>query len=99
MIPLYISSIPSNDEYSNLSSDTSDSTDFTCTNCTTTKGQKGKRRNVEPHSYQTTRTITDYESGEIICNTCGMVISDKIQSSETEWHNSEHGGIIIRSGA
>jgi transcription initiation factor TFIIB len=97
MIPLYISSIPSNDEYSNLSSDTSDSTDFTCTNCTTTKGQKGKRGNVEPQSYQTTRTITDYESGEIICNTCGMVISDKIQSSDPEWHNSEHGGIIIQS--
>jgi transcription initiation factor TFIIB len=99
MTSSYDSSIPTNDGYSNLSSDIPHSADFTCANCTTTKGQKGKRGNVELQSCQTTRTITDYESGEVICNTCGMVISDKIQSSGPEWNNSEHSGIIIRSSA
>jgi transcription initiation factor TFIIB len=97
MITSYNSSIPIGSEYSNLSPGISHSTDFTCTNCTTTKEQKGKRGNVELQPCQTTRTITDYESGEIICNTCGMVISDKIQSTGADWHDFEHGGTIIGS--
>ncbi|MGI0045113.1 MAG: transcription initiation factor IIB, partial [Nitrososphaeraceae archaeon] len=63
-----------------------------------TEVQKGKRRYVKPQSYQT-RIITDYESGEIICSTCGMVISDKIQSNGPEWRNFEQGGTIIGSSA
>ncbi|MGH9978747.1 MAG: TFIIB-type zinc ribbon-containing protein, partial [Nitrososphaeraceae archaeon] len=60
------------------------------------KGQKGKRRSIEQESYQT-RIITDHESGEIICSTCGMVISDKIQSNGPEWRNFEQGGTLIGS--
>jgi transcription initiation factor TFIIB len=52
------------------------------------KDQKGKKENLEVRHHHT-RTITDYESGEIICSTCGMVISDKIQSSSSEWRNFE----------
>jgi transcription initiation factor TFIIB len=93
-------SIPTDgDRYPPLSPHSLDSTDFTCTNCNTTKGQKGKRMNVEPQFYQTTKTITDYESGEIICSTCGMVISDKIQSYGPKWHNFEQGGTIIGNSA
>jgi transcription initiation factor TFIIB len=33
-------------------------------------------------------TITDQESGEIICNKCGMVISDKTQSYRPEWRDT-----------
>ncbi|MGH9984053.1 MAG: transcription initiation factor IIB [Nitrososphaeraceae archaeon] len=63
-----------------------------------TRLRKGKRRYVKPQAYQT-RTITDHESGEIICSTCGMVISDKIQSNGPEWRNFEQGGTIIGSSA
>jgi transcription initiation factor TFIIB len=87
----YNHSIPTGDKYSHLSSE---STDFMCTNCVITNGQKGKRRQEKPRSYQS-RTITDYESGEIICSTCGMVISDKIQSNSPEWRNFEQSGTII----
>ena len=31
------------------------------------------------------RTVTDPESGEIICRNCGLVISDRIQESRAEW--------------
>lgn len=96
MIISYNSSIPTNSGYSNLSSD---STDFICTNCTTVKGQKGKRRYVEQQPYQTTRTITDHESGEVICSTCGMVISDKIQFNSSEGRNFDQGGTIIGNSA
>jgi transcription initiation factor TFIIB len=95
MISSYNSS-PTNGGYSNLSSG---STDFICTNCTTRKRQKGKRRYVKQQPYQTTRTITDHESGEVICSTCGMVISDKIESNGPEWHNFEQGGTIIGNSA
>jgi transcription initiation factor TFIIB len=78
MISFYESSISKDDEYPHL---LSDSTDFMCTNCGTTKEKKGKRRYGKPQSNQT-RTITDHESGEVICSTCGMVISDKNQSSD-----------------
>jgi len=87
--------IPTDAGYSHLSSD---STDFICANCAMIKVQKGKRRYVEQESYQT-RTITDHESGEIICSTCGMVISDKIQSNGPEWRNFEQGGTLIGSSA
>jgi transcription initiation factor TFIIB len=33
------------------------------------------------------QTITDAESGEIICSKCGHVISDKIQEIQPEWRN------------
>jgi transcription initiation factor TFIIIB Brf1 subunit/transcription initiation factor TFIIB len=58
--------------------------------------QKDKKvkKYVKQRPYQT-RTITDYESGEVICSTCGMVISDKIQSNGPEWRNFEQGGTII----
>jgi len=87
--------IPTDAGYSHLSSD---STDFICANCAMIKGQEGKRRYIEQESYQT-RTITDHESGEIICSTCGMVISDKIQSNGPEWRNFEQGGTLIGSSA
>ena len=96
MITSYNSTIPTNDGYSNLSSG---STDFMCTNCAAIKGQKrGKRSYVEQQSYQT-RTITDHESGEVICSTCGMVISDKIQFNDHEWRNFDQGGTIIGDSA
>jgi len=95
MITLYKSSIPEDDKYSQLSSNI---TELKCTNCATTKVRKGKRRYVKPQAYQS-RTITDHESGEIICSTCGMVISDKIQSNGPEWRNFEQGGTIIGSNA
>jgi transcription initiation factor TFIIB len=82
----YDSSIPTGSRDSHLS----DSSDISCTSCATTKRHERKGKDQ-------LRTITDYESGEIICNTCGMVISDKIQSSGPEWHNSERSGIITRS--
>ncbi|MPZ08222.1 MAG: hypothetical protein GEU26_17710 [Nitrososphaeraceae archaeon] len=79
-----------NSKYSHLSSDSR------CSNCaTTTTKQKGKRR-VESRSDQI-KIITDYESGEIICSTCGMVISDKIEDIGPEWLNFEQSGIIIGS--
>lgn len=31
------------------------------------------------------RTVTDPESGEIICRKCGIVISDRLQESRPEW--------------
>jgi transcription initiation factor TFIIB len=33
------------------------------------------------------QTITDAESGEVICSKCGHVISDKIQEIQPEWRN------------
>ncbi|MGA7370259.1 MAG: TFIIB-type zinc ribbon-containing protein [Nitrososphaeraceae archaeon] len=91
MITYYNSSISEDDKYSHLSSDLAD---LKCTNCNTTKVQN----DVKPQFNQT-RTIADYESGEIICSICGMVISDKIQSNGPEWHNFEQSGIIIGNSA
>ncbi|HKZ60875.1 MAG TPA: TFIIB-type zinc ribbon-containing protein [Nitrososphaera sp.] len=31
------------------------------------------------------QTVTDLESGEIICRKCGLVLSDKTQESRAEW--------------
>ena len=33
------------------------------------------------------RIITDSESGEMICSSCGRVISDKLQDIDSEWHS------------
>ncbi|HZD35819.1 MAG TPA: TFIIB-type zinc ribbon-containing protein, partial [Nitrososphaeraceae archaeon] len=52
------------------------------------KDKKRKKENLEVRHHHT-RTITDYESGEVICSSCGIVISDKIQSSSSEWRNFE----------
>jgi TFIIB zinc-binding len=77
--------VPTSGGYHNLASD---SADFICTNCTMMKDKKGKRKSLDTQPHHT-RTITDYESGEIICSACGMVISDKIQSSGSELRNFE----------
>jgi transcription initiation factor TFIIB len=98
MTSLYKSTTPTDSGYPNLSLNTSNSTDFICTNCTTAKGQKGKRRYVEQRPCQT-KTITDHESGEVICSNCGMVISDKIQSYGSEWRKFEQVGKIIGNSA
>jgi transcription initiation factor TFIIB len=90
MISFYRSTADTNttdSKHSRLSSDSR------CTNCGATKKQ-GKSRELESRSDRF-KTITDYESGEIICSTCGMVISEKIQSSGPEWRNFEQGGAII----
>ena len=87
---MYKSSIPTDNAYSNL---VSDSTDLICANCIMTKEEKSRRGNRESHSYQK-RIITDYESGETICSNCGMVVSDRIRSNDPEWHNSEQNGTI-----
>jgi transcription initiation factor TFIIB len=92
MITLYQSSTTSTDDkYSHVSSDSR------CSNCITTKKKRGKRREESPSDQ--IKTVTDYESGEIICSTCGMVISDKIQSTGPEWRNFEKSGTIIGSSA
>ena len=31
------------------------------------------------------QTVTDPESGEVICGNCGLVLSDKVQESRAEW--------------
>jgi transcription initiation factor TFIIB len=77
-----------NSKYSHISSNSR------CSNCATIKRGKGNRREVELGSEQF-KTVTDYESGEIICSTCGMVISDKIQSIGPEWRNFEQSGTAI----
>ena len=41
-----------------------------------------RRRNIICSACKSDRVITDYESGEVICSNCGLVISDNIQESE-----------------
>ena len=36
---------------------------------------------------ESNQTITDSESGELICSKCGQVISDKVQQAGPEWRN------------
>jgi transcription initiation factor TFIIB len=91
MITFYESSNSTDRNYPHFTSDSR------CSNCATTKKQKGKRR--EESQSDQIKTITDYESGEIICSTCGMVISDKIQSVGPEWRNFEQSGTITGSSA
>jgi transcription initiation factor TFIIB len=83
----YDSSIPTGSRDSHLS----DSSDISCTSCATTKRHERKGKNQ-------LRTITDYESGEIICGICGMVISDRIQSNGPEWRNFGQSGTVSESG-
>jgi transcription initiation factor TFIIB len=47
------------------------------------------------------RTITDPESGEMICNNCGFVISDRAQESRPEWRtfSSERNSERVRVGS
>jgi transcription initiation factor TFIIB len=40
-----------------------------------------ERRNIICSVCKSDRVITDYESGEVICSNCGLVISDNIQES------------------
>jgi transcription initiation factor TFIIB len=46
------------------------------------------------------QTITDLESGEVICTNCGLVISDKIQEMRPEWRafNTEEVNDRSRTG-
>jgi transcription initiation factor TFIIB len=46
------------------------------------------------------QTITDLESGELICSNCGLVISDKIQEIRPEWRafNTEEVNDRSRTG-
>lgn len=46
------------------------------------------------------RTVTDPESGEVICRNCGLVISDRIQESRPEWRafNSQESDDRARTG-
>src|SRR5918911_3585519 len=46
------------------------------------------------------QTITDPESGEIICRNCGLVLSDKVQESRAEWRafTSEEASSRSRTG-
>lgn len=92
MNTFYSPSIPTENEYSHL---ISDSSDVICTDCAK-QNKKGKRKGVELQSHP--RTITDYESGEIICSNCGLVISDKIQSNGPERRNFEHSETLFGSG-
>ena len=47
-----------------------------------------------------TETVTDPESGEIICSNCGLVISDKVLESRPEWRafSSEESNDRSRTG-
>ena len=55
--------------------------------------QKQTSSSIIPASYSVcstcrcNQTITDTESGEIICSKCGQVISDKIEEIIPEWRN------------
>ena len=44
--------------------------------------------------------ITDLESGEIICSSCGFVVSDKAQETRAEWRafNPEESNNRTRTG-
>ena len=68
MIKFYQSSIDTNNSY--LSSYSR------CSNCTSKELKNNGKRKLETNQ---NRVITDYESGEMVCCLCGMVISDKIE--------------------
>ena len=46
------------------------------------------------------KTVTDPESGEIICRNCGLVISDRMQETRPEWRafTSEEADVRARTG-
>ena len=45
------------------------------------------------------QTVTDPESGEIICRNCGLVLSDKVQESRAEWRAFTSEEVSSRSRA
>ena len=65
MIKFYQSSTDTNNSY--LSSYSR------CSNCTSKELKNNGKRKLETNQ---NRVITDYESGEMVCSLCGMVISD-----------------------
>ena len=43
------------------------------------------------------QTVTDLESGELICSSCGLVISEKIQETRPEWRAFNNAEVKDRS--
>jgi len=43
------------------------------------------------------QTVTDLESGELICSSCGLVISEKIQETRPEWRAFNNAEVNDRS--
>jgi len=43
------------------------------------------------------QTVTDLESGEVICSSCGLVISEKIQETRPEWRAFNNAEVKDRS--
>jgi transcription initiation factor TFIIB len=43
------------------------------------------------------QTVTDLESGEVICSSCGLVISEKIQETRPEWRAFNNAEVNDRS--
>jgi transcription initiation factor TFIIB len=43
------------------------------------------------------QTVTDFESGEVICSSCGLVISEKIQEMRPEWRAFNNAEVKDRS--
>ncbi|MPZ08462.1 MAG: hypothetical protein GEU26_18975, partial [Nitrososphaeraceae archaeon] len=85
MTILYQSSTDNNDSY--LSSYPR------CSNCTSKEHKSKGNRKLETNQI---RVITDYESGEMICSICGMVISDKIEDAAPEWRNFDQKNLRYR---
>ena len=48
---------------------------------------------------KSSRTVTDPESGEIICRHCGIVITDKVHESRPEWRSFSSEEFMDRSRA
>lgn len=74
------------------------SSDSLCRNCATVKKDEAKSRANQ------LKTITDYESGEIICSNCGMVIADNIlatgpESRNVGWSEAEANGHRQHTGS
>lgn len=45
----------------------------------------GKRK--EHLNYVSCSPITDYDSGEIVCGDCGIIINEKLETSDKEWRS------------
>jgi transcription initiation factor TFIIB len=88
MITFYQSSPDTNNSY--LSSYSS------CSNCTSIEHKNKQNRKLETNQI---RVITDYESGEMVCSLCGMVISDKIEDAAPEWRNFDQKNLRYRMNA
>ena len=87
MIKFYQSSTDTNNSY--LSSYSR------CSNCTSKELKNNGKRKLETNQ---NRVITDYESGEMVCSLCGMVISDKIEDA-AEWRNFDQKNLQYRMNA